>query len=258
MADLLPVRVIGIDEARGRVDLTLAAGDGDERRPRAEAGRRRLQHGGSTSGRGTASEQRQAARRTRPAGRGLGRGRRCSLERRARVPGLEAALAHASAILATMKPTGIKLIAQNKKAYHDYFIEETLEAGIVLTGTEVKSLRAGRVNLRDSYAAVEKGELFLVGVHISPYEQGNIFNHDPLRTRKLLVHARELRRLYGKVQVAGYTLVPTKLYFKDGRAKVEIGLAKGKARTTSARPWPRRRPSATWRGPSARAGDRDE
>jgi SsrA-binding protein len=128
-----------------------------------------------------------------------------------------------------MKPSGIKLVAQNKKAYHDYFIEETLEAGIALTGTEVKSIRAGRVNLRDSYATVEKGELFLVGTHISPYEQGNIYNHDPLRTRKLLVHGRELRRLYGKVQVAGYTLVPTKLYFKDGRAKVEIGLAKGKA-----------------------------
>ncbi len=128
-----------------------------------------------------------------------------------------------------MKPTGIKLVAQNKKAYHDYFIEETLEAGIVLTGTEVKSIRNGKVNLRDSYASVQNGELFLLGVHISPYEQGNIFNHDPLRTRKLLVHARELRRLFGKVQVAGYTLVPTKLYFKEGRAKVEIGLAKGKA-----------------------------
>lgn len=127
-----------------------------------------------------------------------------------------------------MRPSGIKLIAQNKKAFHDYHIEETVEAGIVLTGTEVKSLRAGRANLRDSYAAMEKGELFLIGAHISPYEQGNIFNHDPLRSRKLLLHARELRRLYGKVQVAGYTLVPTKLYFKDGRVKVEIGLAKGK------------------------------
>ena len=127
-----------------------------------------------------------------------------------------------------MKPTGIKLVAQNKKAYHDYHIEETFEAGIALTGTEVKSLRAGRVNLRDSYAAVEKGELFLIGMHISPYEQGNIFNHDPLRPRKLLMHAREIRRLYGKVQMAGYTLVPTKLYLKDGRVKVEIGLAKGK------------------------------
>jgi SsrA-binding protein len=128
-----------------------------------------------------------------------------------------------------MKPTGTKLVAQNKKAFHDYFIEETLEAGIVLTGTEVKSIRAGRVNLRDSYAAVENGELYLIGVHISPYEQGNIFNHDPLRTRKLLAHGGEIRRLYGKAQMAGYTLVPTKLYFKDGRVKVEIGLAKGKA-----------------------------
>jgi SsrA-binding protein len=128
-----------------------------------------------------------------------------------------------------MKPAGTKLVAQNKKAFHDYFIEETLEAGIALTGTEVKSIRAGRVNLRDSYAAVEKGELYLIGTHISPYEQGNIYNHDPLRTRKLLVHARELRRLYGKVQMAGYTLVPTKVYFKEGRVKVEIGLAKGKA-----------------------------
>jgi len=127
-----------------------------------------------------------------------------------------------------MRPTGTKLIAQNKKAYHDYHIEETLEAGIALTGTEVKSLRAGQVNLRDSYAAIERGELFLIGTHISPYEQGNIFNHDPLRPRKLLVHARELRRLYGKIKVTGYTLVPTKLYFKDGRVKVEIGLAKGK------------------------------
>lgn len=127
-----------------------------------------------------------------------------------------------------MRPSGIKLIAQNKKAFHDYHIEETVEAGIVLTGTEVKSLRAGRANLRDSYAAMEKGELFLIGAHVSPYEQGNIFNHDPLRSRKLLLHARELRRLYGKVQVAGYTLVPTRLYFKDGRVKVEIGLAKGK------------------------------
>ena len=127
-----------------------------------------------------------------------------------------------------MRPTGTKLIAQNKKAFHDYHIEETLEAGIALTGTEVKSLRAGRVNLRDSYAAFDKGELYLIGAHVSPYDQGNIFNHDPLRSRKLLLHARELRRLYGKIQVAGYTLVPTKLYFKDGRIKVEIGLAKGK------------------------------
>ncbi len=127
-----------------------------------------------------------------------------------------------------MKEAGIKPIAQNKKAYHDYHIEETVEAGIVLTGTEVKSLRAGKANMRDSYAAVENGELWLIGVHISPYEQGNIFNVDPLRKRKLLVHAREISRFYGKVRIAGYTLVPTKMYFKNGRAKVEIALAKGK------------------------------
>jgi SsrA-binding protein len=128
-----------------------------------------------------------------------------------------------------MKTGGFKLIAQNKKAYHDYHIEETFEAGIVLTGTEVKSLRAGKANLRDSYATVKEGELFLVGVHISPYEQGNVFNHEPTRDRKLLAHRREIQRLIGKIQRSGYTLVPTKLYFKDGRAKVEIGLAKGKA-----------------------------
>ena len=128
-----------------------------------------------------------------------------------------------------MKTPGVKPVAQNKKAFHDYFIEERVEAGLVLTGTEVKSLRLGRVNLRDSYAAVEKNELWLIGMHISPYEQGNIYNHDPLRNRKLLVHSYELKRLIGKIQRAGYTLVPTKMYFKDGRAKVEIGLAKGKA-----------------------------
>lgn len=127
-----------------------------------------------------------------------------------------------------MKPSGSKLIAQNKKAYHDYHVEETLEAGLVLTGTEVKSLRQGKVNLRDSYAQIKDGEVYLVGVHISPYEQGNIFNHDPLRERKLLLHTREIRRLTGKVQQAGYALVPTKMYFKEGRAKVEVALARGK------------------------------
>lgn len=128
-----------------------------------------------------------------------------------------------------MQSSRTKLIAQNKKAFHDYHIEETLEAGIALTGTEVKSLRQGRVNLRDSYAAFEKGELYLVGAHISPYSQGNIFNHDPLRKRKLLLHKRELKKLMGKSQVAGYTVVPTKIYFLDGKAKLEIALAKGKA-----------------------------
>ncbi len=128
-----------------------------------------------------------------------------------------------------MRQNGFKLIAQNKKAFHDYHIEESFEAGIVLTGTEVKSLRVGKANLRDSYASVKDNELWLIGVHISPYDQGNIFNHDPLRIRKLLVHRHELKRLVGKIQRAGYTLVPTKMYFKDGRAKVEIALAKGKA-----------------------------
>ncbi len=128
-----------------------------------------------------------------------------------------------------MRPTGFKLIAQNKKAFHDYHIEESFEAGIVLSGTEVKSLRAGRANLRDSYAAVKNEELYLIGCHISPYEQGNVFNHEPVRDRKLLVHRYELKRLIGKVQRSGYTMVPTKMYFKDGRAKVEVALAKGKA-----------------------------
>jgi len=122
----------------------------------------------------------------------------------------------------------IKVITENRKARHDYFIEETYEAGIVLKGTEVKSLRAGKVNLKDSYAQVEKGEMFLFNMHISPYEQGNRFNVDPLRTRKLLLHKREISCLYGKVKQQGLTLVPLKLYFKKGRVKVELALAKGK------------------------------
>ncbi|NLM38663.1 MAG: SsrA-binding protein SmpB [Firmicutes bacterium] len=121
-----------------------------------------------------------------------------------------------------------KHIADNRKARHDYHIEETIEAGIALQGTEVKSLRLGRVNLRDSYARVQNGEVFLHGVHISPYEQGNRFNHDPLRVRKLLLHKREIRRLAAKVKEEGFTLVPIKLYFKNGKCKVELALAKGK------------------------------
>ena len=121
-----------------------------------------------------------------------------------------------------------KLVASNRKAFHDFFIDETYEAGIALVGTEVKSLREGRINLRDSYAEVKEGELYLVGVHISPYEQGNIWNHDPLRRRKLLLHKDEIRRLTGKVNERGYTIVPTRVYFKGSRAKVEIGLARGK------------------------------
>ncbi|MFO1444568.1 SsrA-binding protein SmpB [Bacillus sp. Bva_UNVM-123] len=126
-------------------------------------------------------------------------------------------------------PKGVgKMISQNKKAYHDYSIEETYEAGIVLQGTEIKSIRAGRVNLKDSYARIDKGEVFLIGMHISPYEQGNRYNHDPLRTRKLLLHNKEISKLIGETKEAGYALVPLKLYLKNGYAKVLIGLAKGK------------------------------
>lgn len=122
----------------------------------------------------------------------------------------------------------IKVIANNRRASHDYFLEEKLEAGIVLQGTEVKSLRQGKVNLRDSFARVENGEVFLYDMHISPYEQGNRFNHDPIRPRKLLLHKREIRRLIGKTREDGFTLIPTRLYFTRGKCKVEIALAKGK------------------------------
>jgi SsrA-binding protein len=121
-----------------------------------------------------------------------------------------------------------KLICQNKKAWHNYFIEDKYEAGIALLGTEVKSLRDGKANLGDSYAKIQRGEVFLVDAHISAYRFGNRFNHDPLRTRKLLLHRREIRRLVGKVQEKGLTLIPLRLYFSDGKAKVELGLAKGK------------------------------
>jgi SsrA-binding protein len=127
-----------------------------------------------------------------------------------------------------VRETGIKQVAANRKAYHDYFVEETYEAGLALVGTEVKSLRDGRINLRDSFAEIRGHELYLVGVHISPYAQGNLANHDPLRARKLLLHAREVDRIIGKVNERGYTIVPTKVYFKGSRAKVEIGLARGK------------------------------
>ncbi|MBI5643491.1 MAG: SsrA-binding protein SmpB [Deltaproteobacteria bacterium] len=123
----------------------------------------------------------------------------------------------------------MSIVCQNKKAYHDYFIEETLEAGIILTGTEVKSLRLGRANLKDSYARVKNEELFLINAHISPYTQADSFKaQDPERTRKLLVHKNEVLRLIGKTREKGYTLIPTKIYFKNGKAKVEIGLARGK------------------------------
>ena len=122
----------------------------------------------------------------------------------------------------------IKVVTQNRKAYHDYHILETIEAGIVLKGTEVKSLRAGRCNLKDSYARIKNGEVWLIGMHISPYENAGYASHDPFRERKLLLHKDEIRRLWRKVQEKGITLVPLKVYFKHGKAKVEIGLATGK------------------------------
>lgn len=127
-----------------------------------------------------------------------------------------------------MKKTGTKLIASNKRARHEYFIEDTLEAGIVLTGTEVKSIRQGKVNIKESYASIENGEVFITGMHISPYEQGNIHNVDPIRKRKLLLHRREIRKLIGETQQKGFTLVPLSIYLKDGLVKVELALAKGK------------------------------
>lgn len=127
-----------------------------------------------------------------------------------------------------MAKDGEKLVAQNKKAYFEYFLEELFEAGISLSGTEVKSLRQGKCSLKESFVRIENAEAFLYNMHISPYEQGNIFNKDPLRTRKLLLHKSEIKRLLGKVKTAGYTIVPVKIYFKGNYAKVQIALAKGK------------------------------
>lgn len=121
-----------------------------------------------------------------------------------------------------------KTVATNRKAYHDYFIQETYEAGISLKGTEVKSLREGKANLKDSYVLIKNSEAFLLNCHISPYSHGNIQNHEPLRTRKLLLHKREIEKLWGKIRETGLTLIPLKIYFSRGKAKVEIGLAKGK------------------------------
>ena len=123
---------------------------------------------------------------------------------------------------------GVKVLAQNKKARHDYFIEDTLDCGIALQGTEVKSIRGGQLNLKDSYAQVKNGELLLVGMHVSPYAQGNIFNHDPFRTRKLLAHKREIVRLGREQQTEGMSLIPLSLYLRDGKVKVELAVAKGK------------------------------
>ena len=127
-----------------------------------------------------------------------------------------------------MAKDAIKLISQNKKAYHDYFILETFQCGIALTGTEVKSVRAGRCNLKDSYVMIENGEAILTGMHISPYEQGNIFNHAPMADRKLLLHKYEINKLQGAVTKDGLTIVPLKVYFKGSLVKVDIGIAKGK------------------------------
>ena len=127
-----------------------------------------------------------------------------------------------------MAEKGQKYAAQNRKARHDYFIEDTYEAGIVLSGTEVKSIRAGTVNMKDSYCYIEEGELFATGIHISPYEKGNIFNVDPLRDRKLLMHKKEILTLFMKVGKEGYTLVPLSMYFSGKNVKVEVGVCKGK------------------------------
>lgn len=127
-----------------------------------------------------------------------------------------------------MSKDSYKLVANNKKAYHDYFIEETYEAGITLAGTEVKSLRMGKCSIKESFIKIEKGEVFIYGMHISPYEKGNIFNKDPLRVKKLLLHRRQINKLMGQIVEKGYTLVPLKVYFTGSLAKVEIGLAKGK------------------------------
>ena len=121
-----------------------------------------------------------------------------------------------------------QVIARNKKAYHDYFVLETYEAGIELYGTEIKSIRNGRVNLKDSFCSVDNGEMFAIGLHISPYEQGNIFNRDPLRKKKLLLHKKEIMKLFGQSQQQGLSIVPLQLYIINGRAKLEIGLCKGK------------------------------
>lgn len=123
---------------------------------------------------------------------------------------------------------GVKVLAQNKKAGHEYFIEDKYEAGLVLAGTEVKSCRLGKANLKDSYIQIKKGEAFAINMHISPYENGNIMNRDPLRTRKLLLHKKEITKLSALTAQKGYTIVPLKMYLKDGKVKLEIGVAKGK------------------------------
>ncbi len=130
--------------------------------------------------------------------------------------------------MADQKNAKVKVVADNRKARHDYFIEDTYEAGMVLTGTEIKSIREGRVQLKDSYISIRHGEAWIKGMHVSPYKFGNIFNVDPERDRKLLLHKTEIRKMFDKVRIKGYTLVPLRIYLKGGRAKMEIALAKGK------------------------------
>ena len=127
-----------------------------------------------------------------------------------------------------MSKEAMKLVANNKKAYHDYFVDEKIEAGLVLHGTEVKSLRMGKCSIKESFIRIENGEMFVSGMHISPYEKGNIFNKDPLRVKKLLLHKSEINKLTGKIKEKGFTIVPLQVYFKDGKAKMEIGLCRGK------------------------------
>ena len=127
-----------------------------------------------------------------------------------------------------LKNDDVQIVARNKKAYHDYFVLETYEAGIELYGTEIKSVRASRVNLKDSFCSVDDGEMFAIGMHISPYEQGNIFNRDPMRKKRLLLHKREIMKLFGESRQKGLSIVPLQIYIKNGRAKLEIGLCKGK------------------------------
>lgn len=127
-----------------------------------------------------------------------------------------------------MSKEAMKLVANNKKAYHDFFIDETYECGIALHGTEVKSMRMGKCSIKEAFVRIEDGEVFVYGMHVSPYEKGNIFNKDPLRVKKLLLHKYEINKLLGKIKEKGYTLVPLQVYFKDGKVKVEIGLARGK------------------------------
>ncbi len=127
-----------------------------------------------------------------------------------------------------MAKEAMKLVANNKKAYHDYFVDEKYEAGLSLHGTEVKSLRMGKCSIKEAFIRIENGEVYVYGMHISPYEKGNIFNKDPLRVKKLLLHKYEIDKLFGKIKEKGYTIVPLQVYFKDGKAKIEIGLCRGK------------------------------